>query len=208
MLKIAHLITPESADRARLINEAENARQAELAKYEQERTAAKNLRLAAIPPRYLQHAPPPIPPDDWRTAGTGILLISGPTGTYKSTLAAAMAQQATAAESVMFTSIAQLIADIQAGYGSDKRESVAIVDRAIACGLLVLDDLGSERPTEDARTRIALIIDQRQAWLRPTVITTNLELRVIADVYGDRVASRIGGGTRHRLDGSDQRLAR
>lgn len=59
--------------------------------------------------------------------------------------------------------------------------------------VVLLDDLGSERPTEFALDCVNVVISSRYNMrpLAPTIITSNLPLDAIAATYGDRIASRI-----------------
>lgn len=59
--------------------------------------------------------------------------------------------------------------------------------------VVLLDDLGSERPTEFALDCVNVVISSRynRKPFAPTIITSNLPLDAIATTYGDRIASRI-----------------
>lgn len=57
--------------------------------------------------------------------------------------------------------------------------------------LVVLDDIGSERPTDFAIDQFNVCISARYNELLPTIITSNLSLDDVARVYGNRIASRI-----------------
>lgn len=59
--------------------------------------------------------------------------------------------------------------------------------------MVILDDVGSERPTDFAIDSLNVTISSRynRRPLSPTIITSNLRLDGIAAVYGDRIASRI-----------------
>jgi DNA replication protein DnaC len=64
----------------------------------------------------------------------------------------------------------------------------------IAAGLLVLDDVGIEHsPSGYAASRVSDVVEAREANLRPTVITTNLDGEGFRKRYGPRLASRING---------------
>lgn len=61
----------------------------------------------------------------------------------------------------------------------------------LECDLLILDDLGSEFCTQFTTAAIYNIINSRQLNGKPTIISTNLSLKKIQDVYTPRIASRI-----------------
>jgi DNA replication protein DnaC len=71
----------------------------------------------------------------------------------------------------------------------------------------VLDDLGSDRPTDWAREELYVIINHRWSNELETIVTSNLDLNGLAAVYGDRIVSRIVGfGTPEYVGGKDRRL--
>lgn len=59
--------------------------------------------------------------------------------------------------------------------------------------LLILDDLGAERPSEWARERLYLVINERTVQLRPTWVTTNLTVKELSELIGERSVSRLTG---------------
>jgi hypothetical protein len=73
---------------------------------------------------------------------------------------------------------------------------------------LVIDDLGAERYTELAAEALYLLLDERWATERPTIVTSNLTPAQLAEIHGDRIASRcLGLGTPTHLSGADRRAA-
>lgn len=59
------------------------------------------------------------------------------------------------------------------------------------CGLLILDDLGAEKPTEWVRERIFSIIDYRYGAFLPTWGTSNLTPDKLAEQIGERAFWRL-----------------
>ncbi len=83
---------------------------------------------------------------------------------------------------------------------------------AARVGLLVLDDLGAERPTEWAMEELVRLVDARCAAGLPTVFTSNLRLGALRDRWGGdqgmRLASRVAGSCDIvEVAGPDRRLA-
>lgn len=66
-----------------------------------------------------------------------------------------------------------------------------LVGMSQRAGLLILDDLGAEKPSEWAAERLYEIIDERYLRLRPLVVTTNLPANKVVEAVGDRTASRL-----------------
>lgn len=94
--------------------------------------------------------------------------------------------------SVYFTKVTKLLNDIKARY--DDRSRFDVMRYACICDLLILDDLGMERPTPDNLDKLGEIIDFRGVW-KPTLYTSNMsidELKQKYDKYG-RIYSRILG---------------
>lgn len=89
------------------------------------------------------------------------------------------------------------------GYGRSHKELWDDWGRA---NLTVLDEIGLRRDPSDAHYEtLKHAIDSRH--LAAAVFITNLSSSEIADVYDDRIASRLFCGTVHRLRG-DQRMKR
>ena len=74
-------------------------------------------------------------------------------------------------------------------------------------GVLVIDDLGSEKITDWAMEMFYSIINKRYEENRTTIITSNLSIEEISKKYGDRLASRIVGMCDIiKIEGEDKRL--
>lgn len=74
------------------------------------------------------------------------------------------------------------------------------------CKLVVLDEIGARERVSDAHYEIVKqAIDYRQG--KPAVFVSNLTLDRLAEVYDDRIASRLQAGTVLRMfDWQDRRL--
>ena len=73
--------------------------------------------------------------------------------------------------------------------------------------LLVLDDLGTTRPTEAFLEFLYIIGDKRHQKKHEcgTIITTNMNVSSMREVFGDAFVSRTASGICIRLDGEDRR---
>lgn len=133
------------------------------------------------------------------------LVITGPVGAGKSWAAvAATRARAEAGASVMLYTVAMLLDRLRPG-GAD-----GALEEAIAADVLLLDDLGSERPTDWTAERLSIVIDQRWLHERPIVTTTNLTLGPagsLVEAIGERAYSRLvhSGAVVHRIDGPNRR---
>lgn len=81
--------------------------------------------------------------------------------------------------------------------------------RALGVQLLVLDDIGAERPTEWAQDRFAELVDYRYSNELPIILASNIPPSDWPESFGPRTASRLQGMTLTReLKGPDQRELR
>lgn len=71
----------------------------------------------------------------------------------------------------------------------------SIKDRAKKVDLLVLDDIGTRSTTEAFKDELYELIDHRVSEELVTVFTSNVTLAEVAELQGDRIASRIEGAT-------------
>lgn len=75
------------------------------------------------------------------------------------------------------------------------------------CDLLIIDDLGTEVTNSFVSSQLFLCINERLMSGRSTIISTNLSLGALRDLYSERVFSRISSSFRmRRLIGKDIRL--
>ncbi len=75
------------------------------------------------------------------------------------------------------------------------------LDQACGVDLLVIDDLGAGQYTDWAADSLYRIIDARWSNDRPMIVTSNHHGEKLRGVVGDRIASRLSGGTQVALDG-------
>lgn len=131
-----------------------------------------------------------------------VLLLSGNTGTGKSTLAALIALAwAERGRSVLYRTVPQLAQALRTAPftrtgPSDPPTQAELIDALVGTDLLVLDDLGVEALGGDAqadrlREWLFLVVDGRLSHLRPTVVTTNLTAEAAGVRYDQRLEQRL-----------------
>jgi len=142
---------------------------------------------------------------EWSAAPAGRnLVITGPVGTGKTWAAlAAVRPHVEHGATVRFWPTVELLDQLRPG-----RSDSNVLELAVSCDLLVLDDLGVERPTEWVAEQLYAIINRRWMDARPTVTTTNTASSDdLAAHVGDRMRSRLvgSGAVVVRLAGHDRR---
>ncbi len=65
------------------------------------------------------------------------------------------------------------------------------------CDILILDDLGTELRNKNTISELFYIINERMAKNKKTIISSNISLEDISEVYEERIASRILGNYIH-----------
>lgn len=113
----------------------------------------------------------------------------GKTGLIASALNALAPQLHDNGQRPKFISTVALTDALRTGYDDGSFDRTMEAYRK--CGLLILDDLGAEKPTEWVRERIFSIIDHRYGNLLPTWGTSNLTPDKLAEQIGERAFWRL-----------------
>jgi DNA replication protein DnaC len=180
----------------------------------QQRVAAAN-----IPKRYLHctlDAFKPLQPtlrnakarvqefvDQWPIPEEGKgLLLAGPCGTGKTHLAvAALLDIINTGKPgrVLFSNFSDLIQEIQASFDSDHLPTKAqLLGPLIEADLVVIDELGAQKPTDWIRDTLYYVINSRYSEARTTIFTTNY-MDQTPDAKEPSLQDRIGVPLRSRI---------
>ncbi len=127
------------------------------------------------------------------------LFICGECGVGKSHLAFATANSLIEkGNSVIAMTMIDLLLKIKSSFNAynDKMTEEQILQIYTDCALLVIDDLGKEKPTEWALQMIYSVIDRRYNALKPIIVTTNFTASELVKRFGD---SSIGNAIVDRL---------
>lgn len=127
-----------------------------------------------------------------REAGRG-LYFCGAVGTGKTHLAVAVMNELIRRKRVpaLFVTVPELLDNLRGAYNDPGRDLDEWMTAVKNAEFLVLDDLGSERPTEWVQERIFVIVNHRYREALPTVFTSNVGPKDLAAQLGERTASRI-----------------
>lgn len=124
------------------------------------------------------------------------LYFWGGTGTGKTHLAVATMRELLRdvtwnPNAVVYDHAAELVARIQSTYGG-KGDSMELLERRFNARLWILDDLGTERASDDVARHLTLIFTRRA--LRPTIVTSNIPPEQMERDRPElqRVVSRLG----------------
>ena len=122
------------------------------------------------------------------------LLLMGGCGTGKTHLAVAALQEIIQSEKpgkLLFSNFQDLIQEIQASFDADSPVDKSDILRPLLdADLLVLDELGSQKPSNFVHDILYYVINSRYNDVRTTIFTTN-NVDDLADRIGDRLRSRL-----------------
>jgi len=141
--------------------------------------------------------------DLWPSADEGRgLLLMGPCGSGKTHLAVAALTEIIGSGKpgrMLFCNFQDLIQEIQASFDSDEVPSKSEILRPLLeCDLLVLDELGSQKPTTFVQDILYYVINTRYNEERTTIFTTNYT-DAAPESKDEPLSARIGTRLRSRL---------
>ena len=142
------------------------------------------------------------------TMDSGNLLFSGGTGLGKTHLALAIgAAVGEQGYSVCYETAASLFTKLEKAKFAPSEETIREADKLERCDLLILDDLGTEMPSQFVTAALYGLLNARLLAGRPMIITTNLNVDEAAGRYSMQIASRLYGDfKRLTFLGSDIRI--
>ena len=146
--------------------------------------------------------------DEWPHADRGLLLMGG-CGVGKTHLAVSAFHEIIQQDKpgkLLFTNFQDLIQEIHASFSSDEAPSKSeILQPILDADLLILDELGSQKPTPFVQDMLYYIINTRYNDEKCTIFTTNYfdDVRRESD---EKLEHRIGERLRSRLHEMTERV--
>ena len=120
------------------------------------------------------------------------LLIYGDTGTGKTFLSNCIAKELLdKGHSVIYFTAFQLFDILSKGIFDKDNKAIEAHQNIFDCDLLIIDDLGTELANSFTTSQFFLCLNERMLRKKSTIISTNLKIEEIADIYSERVFSRI-----------------
>lgn len=136
------------------------------------------------------------------------LYFYGDTGIGKTFLSNCVAKELMdQGHSVIYFTAFQLFDILSKGTFRKDGDAVAAHRNIFDCDLLIIDDLGTELSNSFTTSQLFLCLNERILRRKSTIISTNLGMNELADIYSERVLSRISSNyTLIKLFGSDIRI--
>ena len=123
------------------------------------------------------------------------LLFIGDVGRGKTHLSLAIANEVLdKGKDVIYRRMNDLLEEIREAKYDGKDEG--FLQKIYNCDLLVVDDFGAENSSDFAKSQIRILIEERNINNKPWIISTNLDLNMINDLYSVRIADRLLENTR------------
>ena len=109
--------------------------------------------------------------------------------------------------SVIYFTAFQLFDILSKGVFEKDADAIAAHQNIFDCDLLIIDDLGTELSNSFTTSQLFLCVNERILRQKSTIISTNLNLEQIADIYSERTLSRISSNYSFiKLFGDDIRI--
>lgn len=136
------------------------------------------------------------------------LFLYGDTGVGKTFLSNCIAKELIdRAFSVIYLTSYELFDTLAKGKFGKDSVAEAMCEHILDCDLLIIDDLGTELSNSFTVSQLFLCLNERLLRRKSTIISTNLSLESLVDIYSERTFSRITSNyTMLKLTGDDIRI--
>lgn len=131
----------------------------------------------------------------WNANDLRDLFLTGPVGTGKTLVACILAVLTfhKRSKDVRFLTATDLMDKLRASeFAPHESDHPYALAHLASHALLVIDDVGAEKPSEYTVSRLLSVLEQRHNAGKPTILTSNLDYDALAERMGDqRIASRL-----------------
>ena len=147
-------------------------------------------------------------------AGDGLYIWSGGTGNGKTTWATKImgyyfrkiAFDSGLENEGLYIYLPTFLENLRQYYSNPDPDFEEVIEMVSRCKLLIIDDIGAEKPSEWVTERLLSFINTRVTNGLSTIYTSNIPLDAVGHRMGDRVRSRITGSVKEiNLTGKDRR---
>lgn len=138
----------------------------------------------------------------------GNLVFSGNVGSGKTHIAISILLYVVAQKhSALYTTIPQMLAEVRDTYSDSKITPGQVINEYITPELLVLDEAGARKESENDKEILFRVINKRYENMLPTIVITNLGMPDLREAIGDRTVDRLkeGGGRAFAFDWESKR---
>lgn len=136
------------------------------------------------------------------------LFLYGDTGVGKTFLSNCIAKELIdRAYSVIYLTAFELFDTLAKSKFEKDEAAESMCEHIFDCDLLIIDDLGTEMSNTFTVSHLFLCLNERLLRRKSTIISTNLSLEALAEIYSERIFSRITSNyTMLKLTGDDIRI--
>lgn len=117
-------------------------------------------------------------------------VFTGDVGRGKTHLSLAVANEVfDHGKKVIYKRTNDLLEEIRTAKYENHEENA--LEKFIACDLLVIDDFGADTASDFAKSQLRILLEERNLNHKAWIISTNLSLNMIEDIYSPRIADRL-----------------
>lgn len=151
---------------------------------------------------------------EWVEEGNSLYLFGKNKGTGKTSLACAIANayiryrvknNPDLGPVVYFIKTAKFLEEIRLQFNNPTPDFPSKLELIENVELLIMDDIGAEKPSDWVRERLLNVIDQRYSNMKSTIYTSNLSIVQLAENLHDRIADRLRDCTILEFKGNSKR---
>ncbi|AFC61974.1 DarB-like antirestriction [Clostridium phage phi8074-B1] len=106
---------------------------------------------------------------------------------------------------VIYMNVSEFLSDVRDQFTNHTTEFLAYKDNLVKCKLLIMDDIGAEKPSDWVRETLYNIINNRYMDMKSTIFTSNCTPEQLESQLGNRIKSRVCSSEIVSLKGFDRR---